>query len=248
MTEQTLRPLLVQAIEQGQQLYAVLNKTCESQPEQHFSSSPDAFAEPLWLDTAYREWLSVMPVCVSLQPDDPFVDWVEQAQPADWGMFVLSPFDFQAVYQHFRSLTQIWLPDGSFGFFRFFDPRFAIRIAQLCDPVQQSALMGPTSAWLSYGQQVYQAEPAKITPEQDFPWWALPNTVAEALAAEDHSALAANLLTDLADLRPDLAVAFRPSLLDCKVHHFIAGYTGPADEKLANFIRLIEQDLPQYSI
>lgn len=245
MSKSSLRPRLMAALENGLHLYAITNQTSPSKPLAHFSSSANSHNKPLWLGTPYRNWFEVMPTLIALPVDDPFVDWVEQVQPEDWGMFVLSPYDFDTVYDHFQSLTQVWISSSQYGFFRFFDPRYGIRVAELCDPAEQTKLMGPTSAWLCHQRQIIRDSASEPAPAKPFPWWDVPQSVTKQLAAESQDTLITNLITDLHSSRPDLANVFAPLQLVHKTTHFIRHYRGASEETRTHFIQWIEKESRQ---
>ena len=245
MNTLSLLPQLEKAIEAKLNVFALLNKTSDSQPVSHFSSSSQTLSKPLWLDTQYREWFEVMPMLIQVPLDDPFIQWVEQERPVDWGMFVVSPFSFEETYQHLRSLTQVWLPSGQYCFFRIFDPRFSLSIAQLCNDTQRAELMGPTCQWLSYQNQVVRSDDIKSVRQREFPWWSVPKPVMKALDAEGTETLVSNLMKDLEDLRPDLFLYFPFSLLQAKAKRFAQNNEAETDHLLQRFIHDIEQDLQQ---
>ena len=96
-----------------------------------------------WLGTPYADWQEVMPFIADVTDLPEFIQWTETDADDDWGIIVTSAHSFDVVFKHFRSLTQVWLPSGSHVFFRFYDPRFSLSIAEHCDEEQRAALMGP---------------------------------------------------------------------------------------------------------
>ncbi|HIF9371728.1 TPA: DUF4123 domain-containing protein [Photobacterium damselae] len=243
MTMTTLLPQLQQAIDNQQNVFALLNKISDSQPLMHFSSSELTRSEPLWLGTQYREWFDVMPVLIQLPVTDPLIEWLEQERPVDWGMFIVSPFHFDDVYRHLQSLTQVWLPNGSYAFFRLFDPRFSVPIAQQCNEQQRAELMGPTSQWLSYQHQVIRHDEVTLGRVREFPWWDVPVSVMKALDTENTETVVSNLIKDLEDFRPDLFLYFPLSLLKAKAQRFARNNKTETEHLLQRFIHDIEQDV-----
>ena len=236
---------LQQAIDNKQNVFAVLNKTSDSNPLMHFSSSDLSQSKPLWLGTQYQEWFDVMPTLIQVPLNDPFIQWVEQAKPIDWGIFIVSPFNFDDVYQHLQSLTQVWLPNGQYCFFRLFDPRFSMPIALQCNDLQRAELMGPTSQWLSYQHQVIRHDEITLGRVREFPWWDVPSSVIKTLEAEETETLVSNLIQDLEDLRPDLFLYFPRPLLKAKAQRFAKNNKLETAHLWQRFIHDIEQDIQQ---
>ncbi|OBU20474.1 DUF4123 domain-containing protein [Photobacterium kishitanii] len=220
----SLLPQLQQAIDNKQNIFAVLNKTSDSNPLMHFSSSDLSQSEPLWLGTQYREWFDVMPVLIQVPLSDPFIEWLEQARPIDWGLFVVSPFNFEDVYQYLQSLTQVWLPNGRYCFFRFFDPRFSIPIVQLCNDEQRAELMGPTSQWLSYSHQVVRNDEISLGRAREFPWWNVPEHVLKKFKEEDKSTLIKNSLQWLKESHADIYYSFSEKNVEAKIKRLVERY------------------------
>ncbi|WNJ95101.1 DUF4123 domain-containing protein [Vibrio ruber] len=228
--------------------YVILNETSDGQPQRWFYLNGGSDAQGIWLSTPYAEWREVMPNLAQITPEHPFLDWIEQASCEDWGILVGSHADFATVQAHFRSLTHVWLPSGEHVFFRFYDPRFGLDVATLCDDEQRIALMGPTQCWLrlSAQQTLTRVEnPAPTAPadfqERPFPWWQVPEAVLAGLS-EDPSVLVNNLLQGLSEYQQALYDAYPEPVLRQKTERFVARYQGEQDGYLAAFIQLIEQE------
>ncbi len=180
-------------------------------------------AKPLWQGTPYADWQELMPfiACVTNLPQ--FVSWAETKADEDWGMLVSSPCSPEEVFGHFRSLTQVWLPSGSHAFFRFYDPRFSLSVAQLCDETQRARLMGPCVQWHSGQETVTNAaiELDGAFIEQPFPWWEVPPEVMKLLTEEDKSILIANSLQWLREHCADLYFSYPESIISAKVAYLV---------------------------
>ena len=85
---------------------------------------------PIWADTIYAEWDAVMPFVGIVAVDSEFLDWVATTESRDWGWLAVSSASLEVVVEHFRSLTQVLMPDGKAVFFRFWDGRFLLPILQ----------------------------------------------------------------------------------------------------------------------
>ncbi|NRD71850.1 DUF4123 domain-containing protein [Shewanella sp. VB17] len=240
-----MRNLMLSA-ETGTHWYVILNGTSDFSALQHFYRLGGNDAQPLWHGTAYADWLEVMPFIAAITPDSAFIDWINHEAHEDWGMLVSAKTPMSTVFEHFRSLTQIYLPSNKSVFFRFYDPRFGLPVADLCDEAQRSDLMGPTLQWVANGAVVNNAltahhDWALANPPKAFPWWELPTEVYQQLA-NDGSALVINLLKDIDQVRPDLVAAYHEPILALKAQRFVAHYQGAKGSHLADFIVHIEQE------
>jgi len=66
----------------------------------------------------------VVPYLVRLERNDAFTKWVlERGWANDWGIFVASEADLDALRRHFRNFLIVYNKQGRPMFFRFFDPR-----------------------------------------------------------------------------------------------------------------------------
>lgn len=65
----------------------------------------------------------------------------------NWGVFVDGPPDVLEVRDHFRRFTQVELPDGRQGFFRFYDPRVLGPFLATCTSDSLSRFFGPMKAF-----------------------------------------------------------------------------------------------------
>jgi hypothetical protein len=220
--------------------FVVLNTTSTANPERYFYQHQGHDAQGIWLGTPYAEWREVMPVIAPISATHPFLDWIEDQASDDWGMVVGSSTDLETVRLHFRSLTHVWMPNGQHVFFRYFDPRFGIKVASLCDENQKSQLMGPTQVWLTKDSSVI--NPVVIVEkEQEFPWWHVPESILAALE-DDHSVLVTNLMNGLRDYSQALYEAYPSVILKKKAERFVSHYSGRADQYLSTFIEFLNQE------
>jgi hypothetical protein len=223
--------------------YVVLNGTSDGDPQRWFYTRGGENARGIWLTTPYAEWTAVMPYLAPVFPEHPFIGWIGEQTCEDWGILVGSEASFDVVQAHFRSLTHVWMPSGEHVFFRFYDPRFSLNVARFCDDEQRTALMGPTTSWLSATARVDNPAPVSEPEfeEKAFPWWTVPETVLAQLS-QDTSVLVNNLLQSLSEYQQALYEAYPESVLIKKAQRFVARYQGEEDGYLAAFIELIEQE------
>ena len=221
--------------------FVVLNATCDDNIMQAFYEQQGSDAQGLWLGTQYEDWREVMPRIAAITTDHPFVEWaLSDDAPQDWGMLVASPFAFNDVRDHLQSLTQVWMPNVQHVFFRFYDPRFGIKVATLCDDTERKKLMGPTAIWLAKETYVENGDPAVLN-KKEFPWWNVPESVVKGLS-EDPSVLITNLLNGLSDYSQALYEAYPEPVLHKKAQRFVAHYNGPEGQYLATFIESIKKE------
>jgi hypothetical protein len=220
--------------------FVILNATSDANPERHYYQHQGHDAQGIWLGTPYAEWRPVMPLIAPINEAHPFLDWIETQASDDWGMVVGSSTDIETVRQHFRSFTHVWMPNGQHVFFRYFDPRYGIQVASLCDETQRSQLMGPTQVWLTSDSSVINLA-VVFEKERPFPWWYIPESVLTALEADD-SVLVTNLMNGLKDHDQALYEAYPSAILKKKAERFASHYSGQDDQYLSTFIALINQE------
>ncbi len=223
--------------------YVILNETSDGQPQRWFYLNGGSDAQGIWLSTPYAEWREVMPNIAQISPDHPFLDWITDESCADWGILVGAEADFATVQAHFRSLTHVWLPAGEHVFFRFYDPRFALDVASLCDDEQRIALMGPTQCWLRVTAQEALTQvdnPAPISQTnfqaRAFPWWTVPEAVLAGLSEQDKSTLITNSLKWLKEQHADLYFYFPEPVLNAKVTRLVNRYNKTTSVSLNQYL------------
>lgn len=192
----------------AEQLFAIFSNASDARP-------PLVASSPIWAETIYAEWDAVMPFVGIVAADSEFLDWVASTESRDWGWLAVSSASLEVVVEHFRSLTQVLMPDGAAVFFRFWDGRFLLPILQ-SDEVQSAQLMPVISRGLINGQAVDIGGRAQVS-GRVFPWWKVPESV---LASAGSSVRIGNSLQWLSEEHPALYEAFPQAVLRCKVQQF----------------------------
>ncbi|MEZ8142068.1 DUF4123 domain-containing protein [Enterovibrio sp. FF113] len=201
--------------------YAVFNGTSEENALKHFYRLGGNDAKPLWSGTVYAEWHDVMPYIADVSDLAAFLNWEHQEAPDDWGIIVTTEDTFENVFKHFRSLTQVWMPASGHAFFRFYDPRFSLNVAQYCNDEQRSTLMGPCGSWSAKNRFVTNTTPIPFLNEKPFPWWNVPKDVVKQLNESDKSTLIANSAKWLRENHADLYFYYPESTLQAKITHLV---------------------------
>lgn len=210
-----LRPL-----ENDEKLFAIFSNASAAEPFKAWRNSITAQApSPIWADTAYAEWESVMPFVGIVAADCEFLDWVASTESRDWGWLAVSSASQDALVEHFRSLTQALLPNGNPVFFRFWDGRFLLPILQSAE-VDAAQLLPVIGRCLINGQALDIGGRA-LTSAQVFPWWQVPKLLLKELAVQSADTRINNLLKWLSEDRPDLFEGFSESVLRRKVTGFL---------------------------
>ncbi len=203
--------------------FAIFNGTNDKAAFQAFYQHGGEDAKPLWQGTPYADWQEVMPFMADVTELPQFVTWTETEADEDWGMIVTSCHAMAVVFGHFRSLTQVWMPSGSHSFFRFYDPRFSLSVAGLCDETQRALLMGPCLSWQSGQETITNSaiEPDVPFTEQPFPWWEVPQAVMMQFTEDDKSILIANSLQWLRENHAELYFYYPESIINAKVAYLV---------------------------
>lgn len=192
----------------AEQLFAIFSNASDARP-------PLVGLHPIWADTIYAEWDAVMPFVGIVAADSAFLDWIASTESRDWGWLAVSSASLEVVVEHFRSLTQVLMPDGAAVFFRFWDGRFVLPILQ-SDEVQSAQLMPVISRGLINGQAVEIGGRAQVS-GRVFPWWKVTGSV---LAATADDIRIGNAVQWLSEEHPALFEAFPEPVLRCKVRRF----------------------------
>lgn len=198
-------------LQAGEQLFAVFSHASEAKPPRAWLDA----ATPLWTDTIYAEWDAVMPCVGIVSADSEFLRWVAKTESRDWGWLMVSSACLDVLVEHFRSLTQVLMPNGKTVFFRFWDGRFLLPILQ-ADEVDARQLFPLVSRALINGQSLHIGGAAQISGKV-FPWWRVPESV---LAKEGNAVRTANALQWLSEESPAIYEAFPEAVLRCKVRQF----------------------------
>ncbi|TCJ20405.1 DUF4123 domain-containing protein [Parasulfuritortus cantonensis] len=137
---------------EGANVYAILDGAAIPAllVQLHGEQAPAHF-ECLLPGTLTPDMLEVAPYLVQLEPDAPFTDWLlEAGWGQHWGIFALSPLDFQSVRYHFRSLVRVYDEAGKrYLFFRYYDPRVLRIFLPTCREHQLAEMFGPVDLYLA---------------------------------------------------------------------------------------------------
>jgi hypothetical protein len=193
----------------SEQLFAIFSYASDARPPLQAAPSP------IWAGTIYAEWDAVMPYVGIVTADREFLDWVATTDSRDWGWLAVSSAPLEIVVEHFRSLTQVLMPDGKAVFFRFWDGRFLLPILQ-ASAVDSAQLLPVVGRALIIGQAVEIGGRAQVS-GRDFPWWTVPETV---LAQSADQTRVANVMQWLSEEHPAQFEAFPEAVLRSKVRQF----------------------------
>ncbi|WP_331693690.1 DUF4123 domain-containing protein [Pseudomonas sp. ZY71] len=220
-----------------EQLFAVLSSASDGEPFKVWSGSTTAQApSPIWADTIYAEWDAVMPFVGIVAVDSEFLDWVATTESLDWGWLAVSTASLEVVVEHFRSLTQVLMPDGKAVFFRFWDGRFLLPILQ-SDAVDAAQLLPMISRGLINGQALEIGGRAQVS-GRVFPWWTVPDSV---LASAGDEVWVGNAVQWLSEEHPALFEAFPEVVLRCKVGQFFQSSTSEESSQSALLAYLLAE-------
>ncbi|EUB84227.1 DUF4123 domain-containing protein [Pseudomonas sp. GM30] len=192
----------------AEQLFAIFSNASDARP-------PLVGPNPIWADTIYAEWDAVMPFVGIVATDSEFLDWVASNESRDWGWLAVSSASLEVLVEHFRSLTQVLMPDGTAVFFRFWDGRFLLPILQ-SDAVDAAQLLPVISRALINGQALDVGGRAQVS-GCVFPWWKVPEPV---LASAGDEVRTGNAVQWLSEELPALFEGFPEPVLRCKVGRF----------------------------
>ena len=218
----------------GERLYVVLSSASDAKPLAAWKVSAAGMPpQAIWAGTAYAEWGEVMPCVGIVESDSAFLDWIATTEATDWGWLAVSSSPLEAVVAHLQSLTKILLPDERSVFLRFWDGAQFLPIVQKLDD-EIGAVLPVFQRYLINGQSLGVAT-ASVTAAKASPWWRVPESLLEHLAAQSPQTLIDNLLQWLEEQRPDLYAAFTPATLRHKVAYF-ARSTDISAEALAGYL------------
>ena len=209
-----------QPLKPSEQMFAVFSNASDAEPFKAWQRSITAQApSPIWADTAYAEWESVMPYVGIVTAGSEFLEWVATTESRDWGWLAVASVSQDVLVEHLRSLTQVFLPNGNAVFFRFWDGRYLLPILRSAD-VNATQLMPVIDRVLINGQPLDIGGSALKT-SRVFPWWEVSESLLKHLANESATTRINNLLKWLSEDRPDLYEAFSESVLRHKVAIFL---------------------------
>ncbi|WP_192559598.1 DUF4123 domain-containing protein [Pseudomonas allokribbensis] len=215
-----------ESLKPSEQLFAIFSSASEVEPLKVWPSNAQ-MPKPVWAETIYAEWDAVMPYVGIVDAGSEFLDWVATTESRDWGWLAVSSAGLEAVVEHFRSLTQVLMPDGEAVFFRFWDGRYLLPILESPE-VEVGQLLPVLSRGLINGQAVEIGGRAQAS-GQKFPWWSVPEKL---LAQFGGDARINNALQWLSEEQTALFEAFPADVLRCKVVRFFA--VSASDESSAS--------------
>lgn len=214
----------------SEQLFAVFSHASDVEPP-----LPEA-PSPIWAETIYAEWDAVMPYVGIVAADSEFLDWVATTASRDWGWLAVSSASLEVVIEHFRSLTQVLMPNGKAVFFRFWDGRFLLPILQ-SDAVDAAQLLPVISRGLINGQPIDIGGRAQVS-GRVFPWWTVPDPV---LASAGDEVRVGNAVQWLSEEHPALFEAFPEVVLRCKMGQFFQRSTSEESSQSALLAYLLAE-------
>ncbi|MBC8996439.1 DUF4123 domain-containing protein [Pseudomonas sp. N40(2020)] len=218
-----------QPLKPSEQLFAIFSNASDAKPSLVTSN-------PIWADTIYAEWDAVMPYVGIVAADSEFLDWVAATESRDWGWLAVSSASLEVVVEHFRSLTQVLMPDGKAVFFRFWDGRFLLPILQ-SDAVEAAQLLPVISRGLINGQALEIGGRSQVS-GRVFPWWAVPDSV---LASAGDDVRVGNVVQWLSEEHPALFEAFPEAVLRCKIGQFFQRSTSEESSQSALLAYLLAE-------
>ncbi|AXJ02897.1 hypothetical protein CFN16_01740 [Pseudomonas fluorescens] len=210
----------------SEQLFAIFSSTSAVDPLKAWLSNAQ-MPIPVWAETIYAEWDALMPYVGIIDAGSEFLDWVATTESRDWGWLAVSSAGLEAVVEHFRSLTQVLMPDGKAVFFRFWDGRYLLPILESPE-VDAGQLLPVLTRGLINGQAVEIGGRARVS-GREFPWWSVPEKLLSQFGDETRIN---NALQWLSEEQPALFEAFPTDVLRCKVVRFFA--VSASDESSAS--------------
>ncbi|MBT2337866.1 MULTISPECIES: DUF4123 domain-containing protein [Pseudomonas] len=229
-----------QPLQASEQLFAIFSSASDGGAASAWKHSMTAPASPIWADTPYAEWESVMPYVGLVSPDSGFLDWIATTDALDWGWLAVSSAGQQALAEHLRGLTQVLLPSGKPVFFRFWDGRFVLPILQSAQ-VDVGQLLPAIDRCLINSQSLDVGGNAQRQ-ARAFPWWAVPEGVLKSLAKDSADCLVDNLLNWLDAEHPQLFERVAECILRRKIAHFL-DTPGLAQAPRAALLEYLAQEL-----
>nr|WP_207200319.1 DUF4123 domain-containing protein [Pseudomonas sp. TH03] len=223
------RPLQV-----GERLYLIVSAASDAEALKAFYQQDMApELTPIWSGTPYADWQPVMPYLAELKPNAGFLQWIAETDAQDWGWLAVSSSTQDVVFEHLRSLTQVFMPDGTEVFFRFWDGRHIFPILEGLG-AGAGEVLPVFDRYLINGQKL-EVGPRGVPPAKAWPWWEVPQKLVDTLAEKDHTTVVDNLMQWLGEDCPELFFAFPESNLRHKVERFVRQQSNTEDmaERLA---------------
>lgn len=207
-------------LQASEQLFAIFSNASSAGALSAWRRSMAATPTPIWADTPYAEWESVMPYVGLVRADSGFLDWIAAADAFDWGWLAVTCASQETLAEHLRGLTQVLLPGGKAVFLRFWDGRFMRPILH-STAVDAGQLLPVISRCLINGQSL-EIEGGIQRPARAFPWWEVPVALLDAMTETPTDCLVDNLLTWLGEEHPSLGERVEQRILRRKMAHFLA--------------------------
>ncbi|OAB52634.1 DUF4123 domain-containing protein [Pseudomonas thivervalensis] len=208
-----------QPLQASEQLFAIFGSTSSAGALSAWRRSMILAPTPIWAETPYAEWESVMPYVGLVSAGSEFLDWAAATDSLDWGWLAVSCASQETLAEHLRGLTQVLLPGGKPVFLRFWDGRFMQPILQSA-AVDAGQLLPVISRCLINGQSLEIVgniqRPARV-----FPWWEVPVALLETMAEAPTDCLVDNVLTWLGEEHPYLCERVDRRVLRRKIARFL---------------------------
>ncbi|MDP9783668.1 DUF4123 domain-containing protein [Pseudomonas fluorescens] len=227
-------------LQASEQLFVIFSNASSAGVLSAWKRSMNSEASPIWADTPYAEWESVMPYVGLVSVDSGFLDWIAATDSLDWGWLAVSCVSQQTLAEHLRGLTQVLLPGGKPVFLRFWDGRFMRPILQSTE-VEAGQLLPVITRCLINGQSLEIVGNAQRA-ARAFPWWQVPVALLEAMAEVPTDCLLDNLLTWLGEEHSYLFERVDDSVLRCKIAHFLER-TEPVEASKAPLLAYLTREL-----
>lgn len=203
----------------NEQMFVVLSGTSDAKPFAAWQAmAAGAPPRAIWAGTAYAQWGEVMPYVGLIEPRSPFLDWVATTESMDWGWLAVSSSPPETVLAHLQSLTKVFAHNDQAVFLRFWDAAQFLPIVRNLGH-ETGSVLPVFQRYLINGQPLTVAT-GPVTAAKASPWWRVPESLLEHLAARSPHVLIDNLLQWLEEQRPDLYTAFKPATLRHKVAYF----------------------------
>nr|WP_306660663.1 DUF4123 domain-containing protein [Pseudomonas nunensis] len=221
-------------LQANERLYLIISAASDAEPLKAFYQQDMApELTPIWSGTPYADWQPVMPYLAELKANAGFLQWIAETDAQDWGWLAVSSSSPEVVFEHLRSLTQVFMPDGTEVFFRFWDGRHIFPILEGLGTGAGEVL--PVFDRYLINGQALDVGPRSVPPAKAWPWWEVPKALVDTLAEKDHTTVVDNLMQWLEEDCPELYFAFPERNLRHKVERFVRQQSNTEDmaERLA---------------
>lgn len=133
--------------EDGVRVFAVLDgASIEDLLEKLQQFEPEYYC--LYRGDLNSDMAQVAPYLVRLRPDTAFAEWViGKGWGQNWGIYVHSPADLQAMRKHFRTFLTVYDSNGKPMLFRYYDPRVLRIYLPTCNAQELQTVFGPITSY-----------------------------------------------------------------------------------------------------